>query len=147
MAEFTKALREHPNNREAQLGLQRAKLRASEAHLVTGRRLYAQGKFDEAVLELQLSAELNPLERRRRARGRDRSQGAPHETLDARGRTNGARVAARSASRDFVAPGAELPNVTLPTAIATGRLTTIRELYLTIATYGKISRDVRLLLP
>ena len=137
VAEFTKALREHPNNREAQLGLQRAKLRASESHLVTGRRLYAQGKFDEALLELQLSAELNPS-----------NADAAHEVETVRkalrmklsmpegGQTQLESLLQRS--RDFVAPGAELPNVTLGT-ITTVRLLTNRDQYLTIAAVGKIS--------
>jgi len=137
VAEFTKALREHPNNREAQLGLQRAKLRASDAHLVTGRRLYAQGKFDEALLELQLSAELNPT-----------NADAAHEVETVRkalrtklsmpegGQTQLESLMQRS--RDFVAPGAELPDVTLGT-IATGRVANSRELYLLIAQQGKLS--------
>ena len=137
VAEFTKALREHPNNREAQLGLQRAKLRASEAHLVTGRRLYAQGKFDEALLELQLSAELNPS-----------NADAAHEVETVRkalrtklsmpegGQTELESLLQRS--RDFVAPGAELPNITLGT-ITTGRQVTNRDLYLMIAQLGRIS--------
>jgi general secretion pathway protein D len=41
-------------------------------------------------------------------------------------------------SRDFVAPGAELPDVTLGT-IATGRVANSRELYLLIAQQGKLS--------
>ena len=41
VAEYTKALREHPNDADIQQDLDRAKLRASEAHLVNGRRLYA----------------------------------------------------------------------------------------------------------
>ena len=81
---------------------------------MTGRRLYAQGKFDEALLELQLSAELNPT-----------NADAAHEVETVRkalrtklsmpegGQTQLESLMQRS--RDFVAPGAELPNVTLGT--------------------------------
>src|SRR5207247_838648 len=60
VAQYTKVVREHPNNQDAQLGLARAKLRASDAHLAHGRRLFAQGKYDDAVLELQIASDLNP---------------------------------------------------------------------------------------
>ena len=60
VAEYTKAVREEPNNAEAIQGLQRAKLRASEEHLLRGRRLYGQGHYDDALIELQLAVELNP---------------------------------------------------------------------------------------
>ena len=38
----------------------RAKLRAAEAHLGRGRRLFSQGKYNDAVVELQLAYELSP---------------------------------------------------------------------------------------
>src|SRR5689334_13940371 len=60
VARYSKILREHPTNQEAQLGLERAKLRASEAHLLRGRRLFQVGKYDDAVLELQIASDLNP---------------------------------------------------------------------------------------
>ena len=60
VAQYTKVVREHPGNREARLGLERAKLRAAEAHLTRGRRLFALGKYDDAVLELQIASDLNP---------------------------------------------------------------------------------------
>ena len=60
VANYTKAAREHPGDRDIQLSLMRAKLRAAEAHLVRGRRLFAAGKYDEAVLDLQIAADLNP---------------------------------------------------------------------------------------
>ena len=60
MAQYTKVVREHPDNLEAVRGLERSKLRASEAHLTRGRRMFAQGKYDDAVLELQIASYLNP---------------------------------------------------------------------------------------
>jgi len=60
VAQYTTQLRKHPSDREAQLGLERAKLRASDAHLGRGRRLFSLGKYDDAVLELQIASDLNP---------------------------------------------------------------------------------------
>ena len=42
------------------MSLDRAKLRASNAHYERGRRLAANNRFEEALLEYQLAAELNP---------------------------------------------------------------------------------------
>jgi general secretion pathway protein D len=60
VAEYTKLLRENPNNRDARMGLERAKLRASQDHFTKARRLAATGKLEEALVEYQLAAELNP---------------------------------------------------------------------------------------
>jgi general secretion pathway protein D len=60
VVEYTKALREDPDNLDIRRALDRAKLRAAEEHFGRGRRLYATGKFEEALLELQVAAELNP---------------------------------------------------------------------------------------
>jgi len=60
VAEYTAALKKHPNDRTTQLALQRAKLRASQEHLTRARRLEATGKLDEALVEFELASELNP---------------------------------------------------------------------------------------
>jgi len=60
VAEYTLALKKHPNDRTTQLALQRAKLRASQDHLARARRLEATDKLDEALVEYEMSAELNP---------------------------------------------------------------------------------------
>jgi general secretion pathway protein D len=60
VVEYTKAVREKPDNRDARLALDRAKLKASNAHFERGRRLAANRRFEEALLEYQLAAELNP---------------------------------------------------------------------------------------
>ena len=44
----------------AKQGLERAKLRASQDHFTNARRLSATGKLEEALVEYQLAAELNP---------------------------------------------------------------------------------------
>src|SRR5258705_395022 len=60
VAEYTAALRRHPDDRTLQVSLQRAKLRAAQDHLTRARRLEATGKLDEALVEYQIAAEMNP---------------------------------------------------------------------------------------
>ena len=60
VAEYTKLVRDNPNNREAIQGLERAKLRASQDHFSKARRLTATGSLEEALVEYQLASELNP---------------------------------------------------------------------------------------
>ena len=60
VAEYTKLLRENPDHKDARLGLERAKLRASQDHFARGRRLAATGKLEEALVEYQIASELNP---------------------------------------------------------------------------------------
>lgn len=138
VANYARAARERPRDREAQLGLERAKLRAGEAHLLRGRRLFAVGKYDDAVLELQIASELNPTngdaERDlRAARAAVRAKlAAPAE-----GKTALQTLLART--RDLPPAGYELPNVKLGAQIATGRQATSRDVYLMIARMANIS--------
>jgi general secretion pathway protein D len=60
VAEYTKLLRENPNSQDARQGLERARLRASQDHFTKARRLTATGSLEEALVEYQLAAELNP---------------------------------------------------------------------------------------
>jgi general secretion pathway protein D len=60
VAEYSKMLRNNPNSREARQGLERTKLRAAQDHFSQARRLTATGKLEEALVEYQLAAELNP---------------------------------------------------------------------------------------
>ena len=60
VAEYTKAVRHDPADKNARQGLERAKLRASQDHFAAARRAAATGKLEEALVEYQLAAELNP---------------------------------------------------------------------------------------
>jgi general secretion pathway protein D len=60
VVEYTQALKERPTDKDARLALDRARMRASQDHFQRGRRLEAAGQYEEALLELQLAAELNP---------------------------------------------------------------------------------------
>jgi general secretion pathway protein D len=60
VVEYTKALRANPNDDTARLALDRAKLRASQAHAFRARTLAGAERYEEALGEYQLAAELNP---------------------------------------------------------------------------------------
>ena len=60
VVEYTKALQSDPDNTAARQGLERSKLRAAQDHFTRGRRFQAAGRLDEALVELQIAAELNP---------------------------------------------------------------------------------------
>lgn len=138
VASYTKALREHPKSQEARQGLERAKLRASEAHFVSGRRLFGLGRYEDAVIELQLATELNPTnaaaaEELRGVRVALRAQLAKPEN----GETALSSLLDRT--RDLVPAGYEIPNTTLPSQIVTGQQATGRTVYLTIAKLASLS--------
>jgi len=57
---YSKAVQEHPDNLTYKRSLQRARLRASEAHANTARRLAARGEYKGAVDEYRLALDLNP---------------------------------------------------------------------------------------
>src|SRR3954462_7385243 len=57
---YSKALKEHPDDRSVRLALDRAKMRASQDHFTRGRRFSETGKYEQALLELQIAGELNP---------------------------------------------------------------------------------------
>src|SRR6187200_2391528 len=61
VVEYAKAVRLRPNDTTARLSLERAKLRASQEHFIRGRRLAAMGKIDEALVEYEMAAEMNPV--------------------------------------------------------------------------------------
>ena len=60
IVEYSKVLRLNPEDKEARIGLARAKHRASLAHFARARRLTAKNELDEALIEYQIAFELNP---------------------------------------------------------------------------------------
>ena len=60
VVEYEKALRQRPDDLTLRKSLERARIRAAEHHFQQGRRLAGIGKLEEAVVELQIAAELNP---------------------------------------------------------------------------------------
>jgi general secretion pathway protein D len=138
VARYARVVRERPTDRDAQLGLERAKLRASNEHLLAGRRLYAQGRYEDAVVELQLAHELNP------------SNGDAEQDLRAvrlalraqlnrpqDGRTELESLLART--RDLAPAGHELPNTPLPAQVTTGPQATARSVFLLVGKLTNLS--------
>jgi general secretion pathway protein D len=58
--EYSKAIQKDPNNVHYRKGLERAKLRAAEAHALAARRLASRGMYKEALDEYRLALDLNP---------------------------------------------------------------------------------------
>jgi len=138
VAEYTKLLRENPDSREARLGLERAKLRASQDHFTRARRLSATGKLDEALVEYQLAAELNPanadIDREmQELRTQLRAQVAIRED----GKTRLESLIARSLSAPL--PGTALPeDAKLPESVVF-RDANARDVYSAIGKFTNIS--------
>jgi general secretion pathway protein D len=114
---YENALRQRPDDRTLQLALDRAKLRAADAHFHRGRRLASIGRLEEALVELQLAAELNP------------THGEIDDQLQAtrlalRTKVSVAREGKTrlqtltDAAREFAAPGLDLPeDLKLPSSL------------------------------
>ena len=137
IVEYTKVLRSQPDNREARQALDRARLRAAADHYARGRRLEAGGRLDEALVELQLAAELNPNSQDSAMRW---SPCAPsRETRSpSRGTARPARDAHRAGAQPH-ASGYELPNdVRLPASL-TFRDAPSRDVFTALARFANIN--------
>jgi general secretion pathway protein D len=138
VAEYTKVVRAHPDDRTARLGLDRAKLRASQDHFARARRLAATGKFEEALVELQIAAEMNPANsdiqnELQTTRAQLRAQVAVRED----GKTRLESLIDQSLAAPL--PGADLPtDVTLPDSLVF-RDASARDIYSAIGRFSNIS--------
>lgn len=138
VAEYTKLLRANPDSREARQGLERAKLRASQAHFTTARRLATTGKLEEALIEYQLAAELNPGNADIEHELRDtRSQLRAKVTVEDNGKTRLESLIEQSLAAPL--PGADLPaDAKLPGSV-TFRDASARDVYSAIAKFANLS--------
>lgn len=138
VAHYARLVRAEPDNREARLGLDRVKLRASNAHLGRGRRLFSQGRYDDAVVELQLAYELNPangiVENDLRA-----ARAAQRAKLAAPAEGETALESILTRTRNMPPAGFELPDTPLPASIDTGTQSTARQVYLMIGSLAGLS--------
>jgi general secretion pathway protein D len=138
VAEYTKLLRADPNSRDARQGLERAKLRASQDHFAAARRLSAIGKLEEALVEYQLAAELNPgsadiEHERRETRAQLRAQVAIRED----GKTRLESLIEQSLAAPM--PGADLPpDAKLPDSVVF-RDASARDVYAAIGKFTNLS--------
>lgn len=138
VAEYTKLLRDNPNNREARQGLERAKLRASQDHFTTARRLANTGKLEEALVEYQLAAELNPSSGDIQKELQDiRSQLRAKVAVADNGKTRLESLIAQSLEAPL--PGLDLPpDATLPDAVVF-RDANARDIYSAIGKFTNLS--------
>ncbi|MCC6991351.1 MAG: hypothetical protein IT181_20260, partial [Acidobacteria bacterium] len=138
VAEYTKAARAKPNDRSVRLALDRAKLRASQDHFARARRHNATGHTEEALIEYQLAAELNPASgdiqnELRTLRAQMRTQVA----LDRGGKTTLEALIKDSLSAPL--PGADVPtDVTLPDSLIF-REASARDVFTAIGKFANIS--------
>jgi general secretion pathway protein D len=138
VAQYTQALRLEPDNSDVRMALNRAKLRAAEYHFNRGRRAAAAGKLEEAVIELQIAAELNP------------SSGDIDRELQAARNQVRARVAVtregKSAlqtlverAREVPPPGLDLPKgIKLPASLVF-REASSRDVYTALARFADVN--------
>jgi general secretion pathway protein D len=137
VVEYAKVVRDRPDDRFARASLEQAKLRAAQGHFSTARRLSSIGRFDDALIEYQIAAELNPTsgtiqDEMRTARSQLRAKIA----LDS-GKTQLETLIAQS--MDAPLPGASLPpDVTLPDTLMF-RDASARIVYLAIGKYADLS--------
>lgn len=113
VVEYTKVLRQDPDNRDARQGLERTRLRAALEHLTRGRRHEAAGRLDEALAELQIAAELNPTnDDIQELLEKVRSQLRTRVATTRGGKTELQTLIERT--RDLPPLGASLPDIRLP---------------------------------
>src|ERR1700680_2658643 len=60
VANYTAARRARPADPAARTALERSRLLAARDHVARGRRFAATGKYEEAIVEYELAAGLNP---------------------------------------------------------------------------------------
>ena len=138
VVEYAKALRLRPDDGNTRAALERSKLRASQDHFSRGRRFAATGKFDQALVEYQVAAELNP------------SNGdLDQELLATRNKLRAKIAVAREGktelqtlmerARDLPPPGMDLPTGVKMPASLTFRDASSRDVFTAIARLANIS--------
>ena len=138
IVEYTKVVRSQPDNREARQLLDRARVRAALDHFSRGRRLEGGGRLDEALVELQLAAELNPNNQDiRDALESVRTQQKNKVQIARDGKTGLQTLIERT--RNLTAQGQDLPNdVRLPASL-TFRDAPSRDVFTALARYANIN--------
>jgi len=138
VVQYTKALRERPDDRELRQALGRAKLRGAQAHFTRGRRLAFAANLDEALVEYQLAGELNPASKQIADAWREaRTQLRARVAVSREGKTRLETLIERS--RTLTAPGLELPtDVTLPESLIF-RDARARDVFTAIAKFANLS--------
>jgi general secretion pathway protein D len=137
VVEYTRALQVDPDNRSARQGLERSTLRSAQEHYTRARRFHAAGRLNEALVELQLAAELNP------------NDDTVQELLDTvRGEVRAGAAIARDGktqletlierSQNLQPSGLSLPDIKLPTSL-TFRDASSRDVYTALARMANVN--------
>ena len=139
VAEYTKLARANPSDVAARQALERAKLRAAQDHTARGRRLAALDRLEEALLEYQAAAELNPTDPQVDVALKDARQKLRTKlAVIHAGRTDLENLIDRT--RDLPAPGLDLPeNTKLPASLVFGTGATARAVFLAVGRFANIS--------
>lgn len=132
VARYTRALRERPNDAEARQGLDVAKVRASQEHLTRGRRLASQARWEEALVELQVAAELNP-SNADAAREVQQARVQLRASLSEASTQPTTLQALLERTYDLEPATLALPDVTLPSDVQTGPQSGARAVFLLVA--------------
>jgi general secretion pathway protein D len=138
VVEYTKAVRQKPDDLTARHALERAKMRASQDHWNKARRLNATAKLDLALAEYEIAAELNPTngdleEELRATRNKVRAKVA----VAREGKTELQTLIERT--RDLPPPGLDLPaGVKMPASL-TFREASSRDVFTAIGRLANIS--------
>jgi general secretion pathway protein D len=136
--EYTRALQEHPYDGAARAGLERARLRAALEHFARGRRFRDAGRLNEALVELELAAELNPTDPNvSNLLSSVRTEIETKAAVEREGKT--ALQTLIEQSRNLQPPGLELPSdVRLPTSL-TFRDASARDIYTALARFANLN--------
>ena len=137
VVEYTRTLQADPDNRSARQGLERSTLRSAQEHYTRGRRFHVAGRLNEALVELQLAAQLNP------------NDATVQQLLDTvRGEVRAGAAIARDGktqletlierSQNLQPSGLALPEIKLPTSL-TFRDASSRDVYTALARMANVN--------
>jgi len=136
--EYTKVLKEDPDNRDARLALDRAKLRAALDHYNRGLRFRNGGRLDEALVELQIASELNPASGDIDAALNDvRSQLRTKVAVTREGKTQLETLIERS--RDLPPVGLDLPPDAQVPAVLTFSNASARDVFTALGRFARVN--------
>jgi general secretion pathway protein D len=138
VVEYTKVVRARPDDRTARAALEQMKLRAAQDHFTRARRLSSIGKLEEALVEYQLAAELNPTNANIQDEMRSvRAQLRTKVAVNDEGKTRLETLIAESF--DAPRPGTELPDdIVMPDTLMF-RDASSRDVFLAIGKFAEVS--------
>jgi general secretion pathway protein D len=139
VVEYTKVLKEHPDNKDARFSLDRARLRAALDHYNRGLRLRNGGRLDEALVELQIASELNPASGDiDSALGDVRSQLRNKVAVTREGKTQLETLIERA--RELPPLGLDLPpDARVPAAISFGPNASARDVFTALGRFANVN--------